>query len=91
MELIEQIARTLCEQHIRTVRRHDTEPDKLEAMLPAAVDYSWRDFIPAAQAILPLIEAAVLAERERCAGKADDLAYCSTIAERIAAAIRSQP
>ena len=48
-----------------------------------------------AQAILPLIEAAVLAERERCAGVAEWINPASTDYQRgrsdAAAKIRSQP
>ena len=50
--LREAVARALCELHIRTVRRHDTPPDELEAMLPGSVDYAWRDFIPQADAAI---------------------------------------
>lgn len=47
---IEAMARGLCEQHIRNVRRHDTTPERLEEVLPSAVDYSWHDFVDAATA-----------------------------------------
>lgn len=50
--LREAVARALCELHIRTVRRHDTPPDELEAKLPGSVDYAWRDFIPQADAAI---------------------------------------
>ena len=50
--LREAVARGLCELHIRTVRRHDTPPDELEAKLPGSVDYAWRDFIPQADAAI---------------------------------------
>jgi hypothetical protein len=50
--LREAVARALCKLHIRTVRRHDTPPDELEAMLPGSVDYAWRDFIPQADAAI---------------------------------------
>ena len=48
----EAVARALCEARIRTVRRHDTKPEDLEAMLPASIDYSWRDFVAEADAAL---------------------------------------
>ncbi len=51
-DMREAAARGLCELHIRTVRRHDTPPDELEAMLPGSVDYAWRDFIPQADAVI---------------------------------------
>ncbi len=51
-QMREAVARALCELHIRTVRRHDTPPDELEAMLPGSVDYAWRDFIPQADAAI---------------------------------------
>lgn len=50
--LREAVARALCKLHIRTVRRHDTPPDELEAKLPGSVDYAWRDFIPQADAAI---------------------------------------
>ena len=55
--MIERIARALCEQHIRNVRRHDTEPERLEAMLPAGVDHAWPDFNDAAKAVLDALSA----------------------------------
>lgn len=56
--LIEAIARKQCEQHIREVRRWDTDPAKLEAVLPGAVDVNWQDHVALAQAALTAIEAA---------------------------------
>ena len=53
--LIEAIARKQCEQHIREVRRWDTDPAKLEAMLPGAVDVNWQDHVALAQAALTAI------------------------------------
>lgn len=50
--LREAVARALCELHIRTVRRHDTPPDKLEAMLPSAVNHVWREHLPQADAVI---------------------------------------
>ena len=52
MNGIEKAARALCERHIRRVRRHDTEPDDLEAMLPQSIDYAWPDFADDAQAAI---------------------------------------
>ena len=40
---VERVARALCELRIRQVRRHDTTPERLEEMIPAAVDHAWRD------------------------------------------------
>ena len=61
----EAVARALCEARIRTVRRHDTKPEDLEAMLPASIDYSWRDFVAEADAALsalaPIRAAEILA------------------------------
>ncbi len=42
-EAREVVARALCELHIRTVRRWDTQLEHLERVLHAAVDYAWRD------------------------------------------------
>ncbi len=53
--LIEAIARKQCEQHIREVRRWDTDPAKLEAMLPGAVDVNWQDHVALAEAALTAI------------------------------------
>jgi len=52
MDIIERAARALCEQHIRKVRGHDTDPTHLEEMIVSAVNYAWRDFIPQARAVL---------------------------------------
>lgn len=49
MSDIERVARALCEHHIRIVRQHDTEPDRLEEILPRAIDYSWKDFASMAE------------------------------------------
>jgi 1,6-anhydro-N-acetylmuramate kinase len=56
-ELIEAMARALCEQHIRVVRRWDTTPEKLEEMMSRAVDHAWPDHEPAARAALAAINA----------------------------------
>ena len=52
MDMIERAARALCEQHIRDVRRHDTELAALEKMLAGAIDYAWGDFVPQARTVL---------------------------------------
>ena len=49
---LERAARALCEDHIRNVRRHDTQLPELEMMLPGSVDYAWRDFLPQARIVL---------------------------------------
>ena len=49
---LETMARAMCEQHIREVRRWDTDPAKLEATLPAAVDVNWQDHVAVAQAAI---------------------------------------
>lgn len=49
---VEAGARAVCELRIRTVRRWDTAPEKLEAMLPAAIDYNWRDSSADAEAAI---------------------------------------
>jgi hypothetical protein len=56
-DLVEAVARALCETHIRVVRRHDTAPKKLEAMMADAVEYAWSEFEPPAQAAIAAIEA----------------------------------
>ena len=79
----EVVARALCEARIRTVRRHDTKPEDLEAMLPASIDYSWRDFVAEADAALsalaPIRAAEILAaeanERARIVAWLDETAW----------------
>lgn len=63
-ELVEQVARALCELHIRNVRRHDTDPERLEEMLPAAIDYAWHDFASAAEAAIAAITAHTVPREE---------------------------
>ena len=53
---VERVARALCEIHIWHVRRHDTPSREIEAMLPAAVDYAWRDHSEAATAALNALD-----------------------------------
>lgn len=53
--LVERVARSLCELHIRQVRRFDTQPNKLEVMMASAVDHAWADFLDAATAALSAI------------------------------------
>jgi hypothetical protein len=52
MNEIERVARAICEQHIRFVRRWDTSQERIKEMLPAAVDHSWRDFTDQATAAI---------------------------------------
>lgn len=80
MKLIEQIARAIA-PYLEGGREFDQMPNGEEAKrawyranMCGLNDATKEDAIAAAQAILPLIEAAVLAERERCAGVADELA-----------------
>lgn len=40
----ERVARALAEQAIRERRRWDTDPDRLEEMLPQAIEHAWLDF-----------------------------------------------
>lgn len=51
-EMVERAAKTLCELHIRDVRRHDTKLERLEEMLTASVDFNWRGFEQQARAAL---------------------------------------
>ena len=53
--LREAVARALCELHIRTIRRYDTPAEELEAILPAAVDYAWRDHLPQADVAIATV------------------------------------
>ena len=54
-EAIEAAARVLCELRIRDVRRWDKDPDELEKMMAASVDYAWEEFIPYVRAVAPLL------------------------------------
>jgi len=54
-DLVEAVARALCEAHIRNVRRHDTAPEELEAMMAKAVNWSWKDFVPQAGVVIPVV------------------------------------
>lgn len=49
-EIVEAMARALIEHQIRLNRKWDASPEELEAMLPCAIDYAWRERIPDAQA-----------------------------------------
>lgn len=49
---VEVVARVLVERRIRHARRFDTEPDRLEEMLPEAIDYSWQDEVEDAHAAI---------------------------------------
>jgi hypothetical protein len=61
-KLREAVARALCELRIRTIRRHDTPTDELEAMLPSAINHVWREHLPQADAALALMQP----EIDRC-------------------------
>lgn len=43
-EMVERVARSLCEREIRIARRWDTRPEQLEAMMPKAIDANWGEF-----------------------------------------------
>jgi hypothetical protein len=49
---IERVARGLCEFHIRAARRHDTPQETIDTIMPRAVEYAWRCYIPEAQAAM---------------------------------------
>jgi hypothetical protein len=51
-QMVEAGARALCAAEIRIRRRWDTEPDVMERMLPAAVDYAWNNYVQQAEAAL---------------------------------------
>ena len=50
--MVEVCARALAEQRIRHVRRFDTPPERLEEMLPAAVEYAWPEHVEQVQTVL---------------------------------------
>lgn len=45
MNMLEKVARTLCEDDIRNKRRHDTTPEHLETFLERAIGYHWESYI----------------------------------------------
>lgn len=51
-QMVEAGARALCAAEIRIRRRWDTEPDVMERMLPAAVDYAWNNYVQQAEAAI---------------------------------------
>lgn len=51
-EAIERVARVLCERDIRIKRQWDTAADRLEEMLPRAVNFAWREYVDTAQTAL---------------------------------------
>lgn len=50
-EMVERVARTLCEKDIRKKQWNDPV-GKLDAMLAGAVDYCWADHVEDARAVL---------------------------------------
>ena len=54
-DAVERVARVLCNLDIRAKCRHDTDADKLAAILPAAVDYAWHQYVNQAEAALSAI------------------------------------
>jgi hypothetical protein len=61
-QIIETMARRLAEVHIRSARRWDTDPARVDEMLPRSIDACWQDrnFTDAATAVLSALEAASL-------------------------------
>jgi hypothetical protein len=59
-QIIETMARRLAEVHIRSARRWDTDPARVDEMLPRSIDACWQDrnFTDAATAVLAALEAA---------------------------------
>ena len=51
-EMVERVARKLCEVAIREARRWDTDPAELDRNMPEAVDYAWRDYEAPARAAI---------------------------------------
>jgi hypothetical protein len=64
-DLIEKIARAICELRIREVRRFDRTPEEIERQLSASVDYAWAGWVPEATAALSV---ALDEIGEECAG-----------------------
>ena len=54
-DIVEPVARRLCERQIRHVRRHDTAKEWLDANMEECVDYSWQDHIPEARTALEVV------------------------------------
>ena len=55
-KLVEAVARALCERQIRRARKWDTQPERLEEMLPAAIDHAWQDRVDDARAALSALK-----------------------------------
>lgn len=56
-DMVERVARALCESHIRNVRRHDTDPKRLEAMIVRAIELNWKGHVEEAQAAIAAMQA----------------------------------
>lgn len=54
-DMVEPVARRLCEKQIRHVRRHDTDKEWLDANMEECVDYSWQDHIQQARTALEVV------------------------------------
>lgn len=51
-DLIEKMARAICEFRIREIRRFDRTPEEIERQLSASVDYAWGGWVPEATTAL---------------------------------------
>lgn len=77
-DLIEKIARALCELRIREIRRFDRTPEEIERQLSASVDYAWGGWVPEATTAL----AVALDEiGEECAKRAAEVILLARMGE----------
>lgn len=68
-DLIEKMARALCELRIREIRRFDRTPEEIERQLSASVDYAWGGWVPEATTALSVALDAIGEECARVAGE----------------------
>ena len=55
-KIIETVARGIAEHHIRVTRKWDTDPVKLQEMLPKSIDYAWPEQIEYALSAIRVLE-----------------------------------
>lgn len=83
-DLIEKMARAICELRIREVRRFDRTPEEIEQKISASVDFAWRGWVPEATAALAVALDAIGGE---CAKRAASLGSASLTPPRLTVGI----
>lgn len=77
-DLIEKMARAICELRIREVRRFDRTPEEIERQLTASVDYAWGQWVPEATAALSVVLDEI---GEECAKRAAEVILLARMGE----------